>query len=114
MIIVAVIQTIVGPLMVLSGAIPVARGTEGFVYGILFGIAGAFWALALWSRKSPLPASIVGLVLYVSLHVLDAVVDPTTIAKGFIMKIFIIVLLVQAIQAGLKYRQFAASQNGVR
>ncbi len=111
--VVAVLQTLAGPILLFlqKEMNPNMQEIPPFAYGIVFGIAIAFWILAFWARKSPLPAAIVGLVLFVSLHVLDAVADPTKIAQGILMKIIIVVMLVRAIQAALKYRQTIAEQS---
>lgn len=64
-----------------------------------------FFGLWIWARQSPLPAAIVGLVLYVSLVALNAFLDPATIAHGIIVKVIIVVVLIRAISAGLQHRQ---------
>lgn len=64
-----------------------------------------FFGLFLWARRSPLPASIVGLVLYVSLMALDVAADPKQIFSGIIIKIIIIAVLIKAIQAGMEHRR---------
>ena len=64
-----------------------------------------FFGLWVWSRSAPLPAAIVGLVIYVSLNVIAVMIDPTNLIKGIIFKILIIVLLCKGIGAGLKHRQ---------
>ncbi len=71
-------------------------------------LAAIYAGLAIWARVNPLPAAIVGLVLFVSVHVISAVIDPMSIAQGIIVKIIIVVVLVKAIQAGVKYRQLRA------
>lgn len=115
--VVAVLQTIFGPIMLFAQkkALEVQNPgmefrIEPWAYGVVFGIAIAFWILAIWSRKAPLPASIVGLVLFVTLHLIEAVADPTTIAKGLLVKIIVVVVLSQAIQASLKHRQTMNAQ----
>lgn len=72
---------------------------------VLFGIAGAFFALAFWARRNPLPAAIVGLLMFVSLHATEAVIDPNSIPKGIVMKVIVIVVLIKAISAGIKYNK---------
>ena len=71
----------------------------------LFGIAALFYGLYFWARRNPLPAAIVGLTLFVTLHLIDAIADPTQLARGIIMKVIIVAMLVQAIQAGVKYKR---------
>ena len=79
--------------------------TRNIIMVSVFGIAAVFFALYFWARKQPLPASIVGLILFITVHLLDAIADPAALARGLIMKIIIIAILVNAIQAGVKYRQ---------
>jgi hypothetical protein len=105
---VAILQVIFGTFMYLVARNEVANNPELTVdraaIGTVYGVGGLFFALYLWARKNPLPAAIVGLVIFVSLHLLDAVLDPTAIARGIIVKIIIIVVLIKAIQAGVRHR----------
>ena len=95
-------------------------------------IAAIFWALFFWARKNPLPPAIVGLVLYITMTVLQIVLllmlvrnerlereamgieEPVGSGAGtsgmpgiggLWLKIFIIIMFVQAIQAGVKHRK---------
>jgi predicted RND superfamily exporter protein len=94
-------------------------GTPGnvanIVLAVMLGVAALFAALAVWARSSPLPPAIVGLVVYVTLLVIDAVAAPETILNGIIIKIVIIMALAKAVQAGAQYKQLLAqsrSQGG--
>jgi hypothetical protein len=116
---VAILQTVFGAVIVAvsSNAQPIAGGTQqgaeqvsvGVLSITVFGIATVFFGLAFWARKNPLPASIVGLVLFVSVHLLDALVDPTSIIRGILVKIIIISILVKAISAGVRHRALTRS-----
>ena len=68
-------------------------------------IGGIFLGLAVWARRSPLPAAITGLVILLTLWAVDAVVDPTTLVHGIIVKLIVLLVLGRAIQAGVRYRQ---------
>ena len=95
-------------------------------------IAAIFWALFFWARKNPLPPAIVGLVLYITMTVLQIVLLMMLVRNerlereamgieepvgsgagtsgmpgigGIWLKIFIIIMFVQAIQAGVKHRK---------
>lgn len=72
----------------------------------LWTVAGIFGALALWAVRAPLVASAVGLSVFVLLHGADAVLDPSTLFKGILMKVVVITVLVNAIRSGIKHRQF--------
>jgi hypothetical protein len=119
---VAIIETIFGfledAILSQNPHTPVAQ--IHIVVGVVFGIAVIFWGLFIWSRKSPLPAAIVGLVLYVSLWMLDLIVylkkaGPGQPAagpfNGIIVKIIIVAVLIRAVQAGVKYRQITRQQG---
>ncbi len=74
---------------------------------LLGGVGVIFIGLAVWARSSPLPAAIVGLSVYGSLLVLDAIFDPASLARGLLIKIIIIGVLARAIQAGVKYKKLS-------
>jgi hypothetical protein len=109
---VAVIQAVVGPLQVLLvlGNAPARLRNAAFVE--VFTIAFVFFVIFLWARKQPLPAAIVGLVLFITLQVIYGILDPTNLFKGILLKIIIIAILVNAIQAGVKYRQIQREAGG--
>ena len=56
--------------------------------------------LYLWARRAPLAAAVVALVLFLTLHIANAVLDPSQIYKGVLIKVLFVVVLVKAIQAG--------------
>ena len=68
-------------------------------------LAAVYAGLGFWGRVSPLPAAIVGLVLFVSVMVVNAVLDPSSIVMGIIVKVIVIVVLVKAISSGVKHKR---------
>ena len=56
-----------------------------------------FVVLGIWTKKKPYYAIVGALILYASFIILNALIDVTTISKGIILKIIIIVLLVKGI-----------------
>jgi hypothetical protein len=112
---VAILQTVFGTLLILMakqgrGFMGIELGTPVFV--AVFGLAAVFFCLYLWARRKPLPAAIAGLVLFVTVHVLDAVVDPNALWRGILVKIIVIVVLVKAIQAGVQHRKLVRESAG--
>jgi hypothetical protein len=119
---VAIIQTIICGVLVLvansNNRLNVMTQNAAFL-----GIAGGaviFWALFFWARRQPLPAAIVGLVLYATLVMINVVVSINTASQnadhmphggGFggigigWLDIIILAVLGQAISAGSKYRK---------
>ena len=62
---------------------------------------GLWW----WSKRAVFPAAVVSLALYVTVVLLDAVMDPMSLVRGWLIKILFIGALWKAIQAGLAVRR---------
>lgn len=88
------------------------------------GVAGIFWGLWFWARVNPLPAAIVGLVLYGTLCVLSIFNSVSLMNQGGRgtglggigigwIDIIIIGVLIQAIQAGARHRKLMQQQSGM-
>jgi len=56
---------------------------------IIGALALVFWGLWFWSKYALFPAALTALILYVSVLLLDAIVDPETFFQGIIMKVII-------------------------
>jgi len=72
----------------------------GFVF-----LGCVFVVLGLLVKTFPVPITIMGLVLYLVGNAATALADPTLVMKGAIIKIFIIIALVKAIQAAMAYQR---------
>jgi hypothetical protein len=83
------------------------------VFIVVYGIAAVFFGLFLWARKSPLPAAIVGLAFFVTVHLVDALADPAALLRGILVKVIIIVILVRAIKAGIQHRELLRQSQQV-
>jgi hypothetical protein len=103
--IVAVLQVVVALVYLAMGTVD----TTGVV--VMVGIGGVFGGLWVWCKTNPLAASIVGLLVFTSLHLTEAIIDPSTIKSGIFIKIFVVVVLVKAIAAGLKHREFVRERG---
>ena len=105
---------VVGGLQTLAGvfeAVMADAGLELFVFAVNLGLAGVFFGLAWWCRWQPFAAAIVGLFLFAGLHLLNAIVDPSVILNGIIVKVIVITMLVRAVKAGLAHREFVRSRG---
>lgn len=78
---------------------------QAMVVAILSVIASVFWGLWWWSRSSPFPAAVTGLVIFVTLHLADAAMDPAALFRGIIIKLIILYVLIRAVLAGLEHRK---------
>ena len=128
---VAILQTAgVGLLIFLLQNLPGAsRGSlpqaAQILIGAQIGVAVIFWGLWFWARVSPLPAAIVGLVLYATLVTINVVTSVSQMSQnngapggsgiGGIgigwLDIIIIAVLVRAISAGAKHRKLMQQQS---
>jgi predicted nucleic acid-binding Zn ribbon protein len=66
-----------------------------------FILAGVFIGLFIWAGFNPFAASLTGLVLYVTLLVIAAAMDPLTLIQGWLIKIIIISALIAGIKTSL-------------
>lgn len=80
------------------------RGIDGgvaLVFGINYGLAVVMLALFFWARSSPFPALLIGLCVYLGVQVMNVIFDPTTLWKGLVMKVFVVMSLVGGLSAAL-------------
>jgi hypothetical protein len=124
---VAIIQTIICAILlaVASANNRVAALMDSALAVSLIGIAVVFWALYIWARRQPLPAAIVGLVLYATLITVNVIVSIGQMSEtgqrgtGFggigigWLDIVILIVLGKAISAGVKHRKLMGQQTAV-
>jgi hypothetical protein len=58
-----------------------------------------FFILAAWSQQNPFGAILTAFIIYLTVHITNAFVDPATIAQGIIIKIFFIAAFVKGIRS---------------
>lgn len=74
----------------------------GYVVPVGFGLV--LIGLCFWARRSPLPAFITALCLFLMMHAASAIVDPKTIVQGIPVKVLFILAMVAGIKAALAQR----------
>ena len=74
-----------------------------FAAGVDWFIALCFLLLAVWSKKKPATAFLTSLIFYGCIIVALALLDPTSILKGIIFKILIIIALYKAYTMAKEY-----------
>lgn len=117
LLVVGILQLVCG--MSVIGILSQARGTAPGMIKVLAGaqlvVAGIFIGLYFWARRSPLPATIAGLVVYVTLVALNVFNTVTQIGEerrtgiggvgiGW-LDIVVIAFLAQGIQAAIKHKR---------
>ena len=71
-------------------------------------IAAIMVGLAIWAKRAALPAVLIATATYIVVIVGSAIVDPATLAQGWIVKIIIIAFLIKGIKAALALRTASA------
>jgi hypothetical protein len=74
--------------------------------GIYVFFAIVFGVLAFWTKKRPYTAIVTALSIYTALQVLSAIVEPSSIFKGILIKIVVFVLLITALKNGKEVQQW--------
>jgi hypothetical protein len=67
-------------------------------------VAGLMAGLWVWGKRSPLPAIGCAFALFLVVHVGSAMVDPTSLARGIILKIAAIAALASGLKSALEAR----------
>lgn len=74
----------------------------------VFGIAITgfiFFGIFFWVPHNPFAACLTALIIYVASHLVDAVLDPTSLQRGIIIKILFVIALTQGVKSGLAYKR---------
>jgi hypothetical protein len=98
---------VVAGIQLVMGIIEYSRADDPLVGWIALGIDAfisvVFLGLALWSKKAPVTAFTLALVLYLVFNIGFMILDPTNIARGIIIKVLVVVALVKATRDAKKY-----------
>jgi hypothetical protein len=106
---VAALQMICG--VVVLAAAPAVLAVPGeamiFMFVAVFGVGALFLGLGIWARYMPVPATIIGMVLYVIVFIGDAAImfASGNFNVGIFIRIAIIFMLGKGISAANKYNQ---------
>jgi hypothetical protein len=79
------------------------------IVGAAIAVGVVFIVLGTLVKKYPVPATVLGLVLYVGCAAIFGYLDPTTLVSGLLVKIIIVVALVKAIQSAVAYQRDATA-----
>lgn len=80
--------------------------------GILFFLeyfiaAAVFTACAIWVNKNPIAGVIAAFSFYMLLQIAAAIVDPSTIFQGIIVKVIFIGMFIKGIRSAYDYKEYA-------
>ena len=79
-----------------------------FIYAVNYFLAVVMFVLFLWGRRSPFPALITALCVYLAVIVLNGIVEPSSLFKGVLVKILVIMALSAGIKAALVGRRVSS------
>ena len=106
---------VIAGIQFLVGIYEFATIADSHVGGIAFGIdafiALVFFSLSLWSKKNPVPAFLTALVFYISVIAIFMYFDPSSIAKGIVIKVLVIIALIKAYRDAKENEELKASIN---
>ncbi len=94
---VATQRSAVNELRAIAGAILIT----GFVYIGLF----------FWAKGNPFAANLTALILFVTIQLLAAALNPVTLAQGWLVKILVIAALVNGVKSGLAFKRLQAQES---
>lgn len=72
-------------------------------------LAAVMGGLAVWGKRAPLPAVLVGAATYATVIVANAISDPTSLGQGIYMKIAVVSIFFRGIRAALALRAAEAA-----
>jgi hypothetical protein len=68
-------------------------------------VAGIFLVLAMLTETKPYQALLIGLILYLLYEVVNVIINPTTIFKGIIFKVAIVVYLIKGLNSAQEVKR---------
>ncbi|GAB5403224.1 MAG: hypothetical protein Aurels2KO_14550 [Aureliella sp.] len=77
----------------------------GVILGVIFAVLGVL------VHKFPVPCTVAGLVLYVGSAIVFGILDPTTLLKGVIIKVFIVFGLAKSVQSAAAFEADAKTKG---
>jgi hypothetical protein len=102
----AMLQNQIG--MTWAEAIKHDRGQLNLLLGANLALAAIYFGLFYWARRNALAATVIALLLFITVHAISAVLDPKTLMYGILVKVLFIAALVAAISAAQRERKLAA------
>jgi len=74
-------------------------------------LAGIYVGLGFWSKQNAIAAIVSALVLFGVVQILNIIEDPTSIFKGIIMKVVVIVYLIKGLNSALDAQKIRKQYN---
>jgi hypothetical protein len=81
------------------------KGLVNMLLVVNIALSVIYFGLWFWARKNPYAASLVALLLFLTVIVASAVWEPSTLYQGILVKILFVVALAKAVSAGREERR---------
>jgi hypothetical protein len=81
------------------------RGLVTMLLVVNIALSVIYFGLWFWAKSNPYAASLVALLLFLTVIVISAVYEPSTLAQGILVKILFIGALIKAVTAGREERR---------
>lgn len=95
--------------MTFQEAIDHDRGMVKLLLVTNIGLSVVYFGLWIWAKRKPFTAAVIALLLFLTVIVVNAVIEPKTLPQGIIVKILFIAALAKAISAGNEERRLAGA-----
>jgi len=80
------------------------RGGVKLLLFVNLGLAATFFGLWIWAKRNAFAASVIALILFLTVIVVGAILEPASLAQGWLVKIFFTAALAKAIAAAYRER----------
>ncbi len=74
------------------------------IFAVNYFLALIMFVLYLWARRSPFPAMVTALCVYLAVMVLNGILDPGSVFQGIIIKVVFVGAMIAGIKASLAAR----------
>jgi hypothetical protein len=86
----------------------VEAGQMNLVLAINVALGFLYLGMWVWARRNPLAAATIALLTFVTVHFVDAILDPKSIIQGIFVKILFVAALIGAVRAAFEARRLKA------
>lgn len=83
------------------------RGMVTMLLVVNIALAVIYFGLWIWAKRNPYLAALIALLLFLTVIVVSAVIEPKSLAQGVLLKILFIMALARAVKAGADERRLA-------
>lgn len=101
---------VVGVLMIVTGGFYglMNRNSGGeiiFVVNLIIGLI--YFFLSWWSNKNPFGAILTGLIIFISIYLLQAFINPSSLIEGVIIKVVVVTYMINGVVSAAKVRNMS-------